>query len=588
MTLEIVLVFGLLALSMGLFATEKLSVDVVALSMISALVLFGVLSPSEAFAGFASETMIILASVFVLSGALVKAGIMDWLGASLSHLAKNAGGRSRLILLVLSAAASSVFSNTSATAVLMPAAVEAARRAKESVSLYLLPLAYASILGGTTTLVGTSTNLAGSGMATQLGLAPFTLFEFFGIGVIVAAAGVLWLVLFGERFIPKRAPAALTERYRVREFLATLSTTEQSAAVGGSLGKSGLSNLGATPLVILRDSVRLPAHPLRNIAEGDRLIVKATSETLKKVQADGKFALDPDARSIDADIDQDELAMAEAVLMPQSRLIGQTLKSANFFRDFGLVVLAIHRRGHAYPARIEHMRLKVGDVLLIQGERSALERLRGNPDLWGLIEVDETVLTPRQGIIALAALSGALVAGAAGVAPLSIALLVAVLIVVLTNCITMEEAYRFIEWRLLVLIAGMTSFGTAMIKTGAAEIAANAIVSASLPFGIPVTLAAFAVLTILLTQPMSNAAAALTVMPVAVAAADLLGVDARSLAVLVTLSASLSFITPLEPACLLVYGPGKYRFIDFARAGLPLTILSLALVLLLVPVFWPL
>lgn len=588
MTADIAIVFALLAAATALFATEKLSVDVVALLMIGTLVVFGILSPEEALAGFASDIMLILASVFILSGALVKAGIVNWLGVTVNRLARGDKRRSLSILLTISAVASSLLSNTSTTAILTPAAMEAARRAKQSASRMLMPLAFASILGGACTLIGTSTNLAGSAMAVQLGLEPFSLFEFFKIGIIIVIAGVAWLVLFGDRLIAARAPAELTEKYEVREFLATLGAEKGAAVVDKPLGKTGLGGLGVTPLIILRGDGRLPAHPLRKLGEDDKVIVKASPEALKKVQADGRFVIDPEAHFTDKDIARDDLAMAEAVLTPQSRFVGRTLKSLAFFRTYGLVALAIHRRGQTYPTQIENMRLSAGDVLLLQGERAALQKLRGDPDLWGLVEIDETVLTRRQGLIVLGALTTALAAGGLGLLPLSIAMLFAVLIVVVTDCISMEEAYRFIEWRLLVLIAGMSAFGAAMIKTGAAAFAANYIVSASLPFGAHFALAAFAILTVLLTQPMSNAAAALTVMPVAVAAADMLGADPRTFAIVVTLSASLSFITPLEPACLLVYGPGKYKFIDFVRAGLPLTAIALTLLLLLAPVFWPL
>ena len=247
-----------------------------------------------------------------------------------------------------------------------------------------------------------------------------------------------------------------------------------------------------------------------------------------------------------------------------------------------------YRQGQAHPAQIEHMRLKVGDVLLLYGLRENLDRLKGNLDLWGLMQVDGFTPTRRQGIIALAALGSAVFLESTGLLPLSIALLLAVLALALSRCVTMEDAYTMVEWRLIILIAGMTSFGFAMQKTGAAEYLALQVVALTSPFGIYAALTTFCVATVILTQPMSNAAAALTILPVAVAAADSLAVDPRSMAILVTLSASLSFITPLEPASLIVYGPGKYQFLDFMRSGLPLTILMVALLLWLVPMFWPL
>ncbi|MDJ0921412.1 MAG: SLC13 family permease [Henriciella sp.] len=588
MTFEIALVYLLVASAFILFTTEKLSVDAVALLMVCVLVISGILTPAEAFAGFANEVIIILASVFVLSGALVKAGVIDWFGAAISKLSNHDGQRSRALLLCIGAIGSSVFSNTSATAVLLPAATEAARRAKVSPSRFLMPLAYASILGGTCTLIGTSTNLAGSGMAEELGLDPISIFEFLPIGLVVTGIGILWLTLLGDRFLPERAHAALTEAFGVREFLATLTLPEKSNAIGSPLRKSGLRDFGVTAIAVRRGNKTMSAHPLRQLEQRDRILVKATPEALQKVMSDGRFDVSADAAAPHEDIQTEDLAFAEAVLMPQSRYVGRTLKSAALHRSHGVTVLALYRRGHAHPARISNMRLKVGDVLLVQGESEALARLRGDPDVWGLNELDETVLTPRQGIKVLGALASALVLGATGLVPLSIAMLMAVLFVVLSRCISMDEAYRFIEWRLLVLIAGMTSFGVAMMKTGAAAMAAEGIVAVSLPFGPMFCLAAFAILTIVLTQPMSNAAAAITVMPLAVSAAEIMGIEPRSLAILVTLSASLSFITPLEPASLLVYGPGKYKFTDFIRAGIPLTVISLILLLVLVPLIWPL
>jgi di/tricarboxylate transporter len=289
----------------------------------------------------------------------------------------------------------------------------------------------------------------------------------------------------------------------------------------------------------------------------------------------------------DEELTRDNVAIGEAVLMPQSNLIGKTLKQIGFFHRFGLVVLAVFRRGQAYPARIENIRFKVGDVLLLQGPRENIERLKGNLDLWGLVPVDRQAPTRREGLLALAALGIAILLGSTGILPLSISVLMAVLVLALTRSISMQDAYTMIDWRLLILIAGMTSFGFAMQKSGAAGYLAEFIVTLTLPYGIYATLSMFCVLTVFLTQPMSNAAAALAVLPVAIASADLLGVDARPVAILVTLSASLSFITPFEPASLLVYGPGKYRFSDFIRAGLPLSAITILLLVWLVPVFWP-
>ncbi len=588
MTPDIAIVFALLIAAMVVFSFEWVSIDVVTLSLLAMLVLTGILTPQEAFSGFASEVLIILASVFIISGTLIKTGVLDWLAQFIFRLGHRKERRVLTYLMGLAAAMSAFCSNTSTTAILSPATMELSRRVNVSPSRFLMPLAFASILGGTCTLIGTSTNIAGSSMAIRLGLEPFGLFEFFGIGLILAFAGITYMVLFGYRLIPARLSSQLTEEYGLRQFLTALVPVKGSAVVGKALGDLKLEQIGLTPLIVINNGQRFSAHPLRKVQADTRIIVKGSPQTLIQAKDSPGFALDADVHFGDADLARDETEVGEAVLMPQSHLIGKTLKQVDFFHRFDLVVLAVYRRGHAYPAQIENMRLKVGDVLLLQGLRERLDPLKGNLDLWGLMQVDSFAPTKRQGVIALSALGIAALLGSTGLLPLSIALLIAVLVLAVTRCVTMEDAYTMVEWRLLVLIAGMTSFGFAMQKTGAADYLAQQIVALTSPFGIYATLATFCVAAVLLTQPLSNAAAALAILPVAVATADSLAVDPRSIAILVTLSASLSFITPLEPASLLVYGSGKYRFWDFMRPGLPLTVLMVGLLLWLVPVFWPL
>jgi di/tricarboxylate transporter len=585
---DIIIVLVLLVAVIAVFALELLPVDVTTLALLASLVLTGILTPQEAFAGFASDVLIILAAVFVISGTMIKTGVMDRLAHLIFRFGRGHVPRLVASVTTLAAGTSAFFSNTSATAVLMPTVMELSRKAEISPSRLLMPLAFASILGGTCTLIGTSTNMAGSSLISRLGMEPVSLFEFAGIGIILASAGIAWLVLIGHRIVPARLPEQLTEEYGLREFLSVLVPVPESSAIDQRLADLGLEDLGLTPLLTIRDGERLSAHPLRKLRAGSKLVVKGSPEALMRARARRDFEIEADAQFGDAEMTRDEVAIGEAVLMPQSQLVGKTLRQSEFFHRFKLVVLAVYRRGQAHPAKIENMRMKVGDVLLLQGAKADMDRLKGNTDLWGLMQVDSFVPTKRQGIFALAALGLAILAASTGLLPLSVSLLIAGLLLVATRCVEMEDAYRMIEWRLLVLIAGMTSFGFAMQKTGDADFLAELMVGLTLPFGTYATLAAFSLVTVVLTQPMSNAAAALAVLPVAVAAAGALGIDPRSAAILVTLSASLSFITPLEPASLLVYGPGKYRFTDFILSGMPLTVLMVALLVWLVPVFWPL
>lgn len=586
MTLEIAIVLALLVLAMVLFATEALSVDVVALGLVAALIASGILTPAQGFAGFGSEVIIILACIMILAGAIVKAGVMDWLGR-LAHRAGRGNHRlSILSLLVMAAGSSAVLSNTNTTAILMPVAIETARREKISASRVLMPLSFASMLGGAGTLIGTSANLAGSGLVEELGLEPFAIFEFIGVGALLTGFGLVWLVTIGQASLPSRRPVETGNDAEPRRFFTTLCIPEGSGAVDRAICDIAFDDLDTDLLAVVRDGARLGPHPSRKLRLGDELIVRATQDGILKLTKSRDFTLEPDRHFAERLGDTPGLAMAEAVVTPQSRLVGQSLKQIGFFERYQGVVLAVYRRYRGRPARIENLRLREGDVLLIQAAEADFTALRAMSGLRVLTGLDKVVVTRREGFVTLAAMGAAILAGVIGVMPLSLGLVLAVLFIVLAGNIAMAEAYRFVEWRLLVLIASMAAFGRAMDHSGAADYLAQHIVAWFGPLGPYAALAGFSLLTVLLSQPMSNAAAALTVIPIAVAAADGLGLDARMLAVLVTLSASLSFISPLEPACLLVYDAGRYRFLDYTRAGLPLTLICIAVLLIVVPWAW--
>ena len=588
MTFEILILFLLLAAAFVLFLLEWLSVDVVTLLLLVALVLFGILTPEEVFSGFSNEIIIILCSVFVLSAALVRTGVMNWLGHVLHALVGGNEFRILVSVMLLSAGLSAFLSNTTAVAILLPVVMGLSRESGVSPGRILMPLAFASMLGGTCTLIGTSTNLAASGMILKMGMEPFSLFEFAQIGLVMVLVGTLYMAFLGHRLLPRTAPATLTEEYRIKEYLTEVIVPEGSALAGGSLEEVPLLDRGVTVLSIQRGERRIYPGPQRRLREGDRLIVQATREGLLYVRETPDLVIQADRPLNDTDLMTDSIQLVEAIIMPRSTLIGHTIRKWRFRQRYGVTVLALYRQGASLVEGLAGLRFKVGDVLLLQGPADRLMPLQEARDLWILEESEHTLFSKRRGVYALGALVLAVLLGGLQVIPISIAFLLGALAVILLKCVTVEEAYGFIEWRLIILIGGMTAFGLAMQKTQADGYLAELIVEWALPLGLYWVLAGFVVLTMLLTQPLSNAAAVLVVLPVAVATAGQLGVNPRSLAVLVTLAASVSLIAPFEPACLLVFGPGKYRFRDFLISGLPLSAIMVILLLLLVPVFWPL
>jgi len=587
LTADGIVLLVLLAVAMALFILEWLPIDVVALLMLITLVLTGILEPAEAFSSFGQEVVMILASVFVLSGALVRTGALAWLASSLSRLAGKSESR-LLVAVMLAAASSSAFlSNTNSTAVLMPATIEAGKKASVPPSRLLLPLAFASMLGGTCTLIGTSTNMASSGLFVRLGLEPLGLFEFAPVGLVLVVLGVIYFLLLGRHLLPAGDEKPLTEQYEIERYLSELVIDEESPLAGLKLGESPLAKMEITVLAVIRDDRQFVPRSNTRLAVGDLLIVKAPSESLLEAEDRPGIRLQVTTAAEIEEQGSEALRLAEVMVMPRSALQGRTLHGMHFRHRYGLSVLAIHRRGHSHPVRLDRLPLRAGDVLLVQGSEENLQAFTDHWSFWLLGEVDHVPFRKRRGWTALGALVAAVVAGGLGWVPLSVALLMAALVVVLARCISVEEVYRHIEWRLIVLIASMMSFGLALQKTGTADALASLIVDWTLPLGLPVLMGAFVVLTMALTQPLSNAAAALVVLPIAISTAGKIGVDPRSLAVLVTLAASLSFVAPLEPACLLVFGPGKYRFKDFVKVGLPLTLIVLVVLLLMVPVLWP-
>jgi di/tricarboxylate transporter len=587
-TLSIFLVLALLVAAIVVFSFEWLPVDVTTLLLLAILVLSGLLSFEEAFAGFASEIIVILASIFVLTGAMMKTGVVDTLGAFIHRVA--GGSRRRILACVMgvTCGVSAFINNTTTTAVMLPAVLGVCRKARVSASQVLIPLAFASILGGTCTLIGTSTNVAASGYLQKSGLAPFTLFEFLPVGLVMVAGGSALMLLFAHRLLPEHVEASYTEEYEIKEYLSEIVIPPGSPLAGRAIRDTSLTEMDLTVLTILRGEERLYPDPFRRLAEGDLLIVKASREGLLKVKETAGIEIKPDMKLGDQDLVGEAISIVEAILMPQSGLVGRSIKELDFRARFGVTALAIYRRGHALASKLSRVPLEVGDVLLLQGRRERFAAIASKADLWVLQTTEHVPARRRKGMYAMALFVGAIAAAGLGIVPLPLAFLAGAIGVLLLRLLTPEEAYGAIDWRLLVLIAGMTAFGVAMRKTGAAEYLAGLVVDLAAPLGIYVVLAGFALLTMLLTQPMSNAAAALVVLPIAISTATRLDVNPRTFAVMVTLAASLSFITPLEPSCLLVYGPGRYRFRDFVRAGTPLTLLAFLLLLLLVPMLWPL
>lgn len=587
-TFSMGLVLGLLLVAVVLFATEKISVDVVTMSLLVILVTAGILTPAQAFAGFSDDIIIILASIFIIGGALQETGVLDELGAKLARFASGSENRLLFMLMSLVSGLSAFMNNTTVTAMFLNPTINVARKTNVPPSRLLMPLAFASLLGGTCTLVGTSTNVAVSGYLSRTGLGPLSLFETTPIGLIIVAVGIAYMMLIGRHFLPNRHEESLTDEYQIREYLTEIVVMPNSPLIGQEVINSDLDVLKFTVLRIVRGEESLSPTRFFTFAEGDIVFVEGQVANLIKVKQIEGIEMVSDLKLGDRDSKSADLRMAEVLLTPLSDLRGKSIMDSQFRQRFGLTVLALSRLGRSIREDLGHMRLKVGDTLLVQGDAERIARLRGNPSFLVLEEQELPRLQTQKGYLALAIFGVAILAGTFQWVPLSIAFLSAALAMVLVKCVEIGRVYQYLDMKLLILIGGMTAFGTAMQKTGAAEFLAGIVVQGLAPIGVYAVLGGFLLLTIALTQPMSNAAAALVVLPIAIETALKMGLNPRTFAIAIMLAASVSMITPFEPSCILVYGPGKYKFSDFLKNGIILTILLAILITLLLPVFWPL
>jgi di/tricarboxylate transporter len=590
MTLSIGYVFGLLALGLVLFAWERWSIDAVALILLLGLAIPGLLTPTEAVAGFADSTIIVLISLFVLTAGVVKTGVVERLGLRLAAVGGENPVRLTQFILIAVTVISAFFSNTVTTAVFLPIVVGLARRSALPLSRVLMPLAFASMLSSPVTLISTSTNLLISGQLPKFGLEPIGFFEMAPAGIAITVVGMLYLLYVAPRLIPDRVGGEETDTRSLRRYLTEVRVTKNSTLHGRTLAQSQLgSTMDLNVVGIVRgDTKMLAPGPEAELREGDVLMIEGRAEDILLVKDAAGVEIRPDVELSAPDLESEEVRMVEAMVLPDSPLTGRTLREAELRDRTGLTVLAVHTAGGPdLVEKISRLILKPSDVLLLQGSERDLRRVRRD-ELLLLEDVSAHHPRSRRGRRSAAIFVGAVALGATGVLPLPIAFLTGGLLMVLTRCLTPEEAYEAVNWRMMVLIGSMIGFGLAMEKTGAAAFLARSIVSATSGMGTLALLAGFYVVTSLLTQPMSNQGAALVILPVAMRVAHELSINPRTMAMMITFAASCSFLTPLEPSCVLVYGPGRYRFFDFTKVGGLLTLLIFLMSMVLIPIFWPL
>jgi di/tricarboxylate transporter len=592
LTTETLLVLGVAAGALALFVWNRLRVDVVGILVMAALIVVGLVTPQQGISGFANEAMITVAAMFVLSAGLIRTGGVDLLGRWVARLA----GRSELRLLVVSLAivipVSAFINNTPVVVVMIPLIMGISREIGAVPSRLFMPISFGSQMGGTLTLIGTSTNLLVAGLVLELGLPRIRLFDITPPALVLAAVGVVYLLTVGRWLTPVREHASdIVSGYELREYLSCLRIGVGSRLVGQTLAGARFGEThGLQVIGIQRGETRIPFpggdEPMEH---GDLLMVRGRIPDIAQVEEVDGLSIsgaEPDLSFLEGG--EGERRLAEVIVPPRSAAIGRTVKQLDFRARYGVTAIAIQRHGVALTDPIGRTRLESGDVLLVQGSADALKRVHGSHDLALLGAVELPARRTRKLKYALPILAAVVLLAALEVTTILVSAILGVVAMFLSGCLTPEEAYEEVDWMVLVLLGSIIPLGIAMQNTGAAEFLAHHLLRAAAPLGLLGTLAAFYLMTSLLTELISNNASAVVLTPVAVATALALDVSPMPFIVAVMFAASNSYMTPIGyQTNTFIYGPGGYRFSDFVRVGGPLNLLMVTVATFVIPVFFP-
>jgi di/tricarboxylate transporter len=594
--MEHVLILAIVAVAVFLFAFEVVRPDLVAIGVTLTLLLAGVLTVEEGFSGFSNPAVITVICMFILAAGLVRTGLADHVADAVLRF----GGTNPILLtigvMVAVGTLSMFMNNIGAVAVLLPVMFAVSRRSGYPVSKLLIPLSFASLLGGLATLIGTPPNLIVSMALEDAGMAGFRLFDFAPTGLAVLATGVVYMAFVGRFLIPEREPESdLTRQYSLDAYLAEVVVPEGSRFVDRTVEETRVRReLDLLITNVKRDTeegvISFVPQPDTSLRAGDRLIVEGRFEELVRAREGGAIEIYAERKFGEQDLTGPGVELAEAVIAPRSQLVDRSVRESDIRRRFGVLVLGFRRRQRTVRHDFVSVPLQVGDVLLVQGTPKAIRGMTRSPDFVVVQRMGHAPRERSKAPLALAIMLLVVVSAATGLLHISVAALLGVLLMALTGCIRLPGMYRAVEWRVIFLIACMIPLGIAMDDShaGTASWLAGHVVAVTGAHGPLVVMASLFLFTTLLTEVMSNAAAAVLVSPIGLAIAAGMGADPHPFMMAVAIAASTTFLTPIgHQANVLVYGAGNYRFTDFPRVGVGLNVLIFLVSMVTVPWVWP-
>jgi len=585
------IILGTLLLTLILFVTGRWRYDVVALLALLIVTLTGLVPPTQAFSGFGNPAVITVAAVLVISRAVQNSGVVDLIGERLLRL--RGGVTVQLAALTgIVAFLSAFMNNIGALALMLPVAIQIARKKEISPSVFLMPMAFASLLGGMTTLIGTPPNIIAAAFRAQTGAPPFRMFDFTPVGLGITLAGLLFIVLIGWRLIPRRrSQTAADKLFEIEHYFTEVRLPADSKLVGKPLPEiNRFVENGVNILGLVRNGVRrLAPSPKTIFTVGDILILQIDTENLETLLNKARLELVGSERIVSDDVESDEVMLVEAVVTPNSLLVGETAFSLDLRRQHGVNLLAVARQGRRLRARLDRIRLRAGDVLLLQCHAGTMKDVLAQLGCLPLAQRALRLGQPQRIIPPIAIFGTALLLSSSGVVPVQIALVAAAVILVIGKFVSLREAYDSIDWPIIVLLGAMIPVGEALETTGAAQRIANGLLHVSSQLPSSTVLVIVLVATMFLSDLVNNAAAMLLMAPIGISVAQGLGTSVDPFLIAIAIGASCAFLTPIgHQSNTLVMGPGGYKFGDYWRMGLLLEVIVVLVAVPLITLFWPL
>lgn len=588
---EILMVYGLILLTVILFINKRISFDITSLILLAVLVVSGILTPKEGLSGFSNPATVTIACMFILSEGLRKTGALDIVGEYFFRLSKLNYRLAIFIIMLVVGVISAFINNTAAVAIFIPIIISLSQELGKSASKLLMPLSFAAMLGGVCTLIGTSTNLLVDSIATDNGLAGFSMFEFAPVGIIFFAVGFVYLFTVGINIIPERRKVeSLTDTFEMQSYLTDVILQPNSPFVNTPLENTKLIqdlDLNIVEVFDAGGNSKPDRHTIKLEAK-DVLRIRGSVKELNKLLNREDVLIKPNKDWEDKDFELGNAQLVEAVIAPESTFEGKKLKNIDLYHQYEALVLAIRQKGKVQQEHLSNIRLQSGTSLLLYAKKERVNDIKTAEEFVLATEIKVPDFKESKIPIAIGIILAVVGVAAFGILPIVATAICGVILMVLTGCLSNEEAYQSINWKVIFLLAGVLPLGVAMQKTGAAQLLVDGVIMNLETFGPTAVLSAFFFISMMLTNLISNQATAALLAPIAIEASTAIGINAEPLLVAVTMAASLSFMSPIGyQTNTMIFGPGQYKFMDFVKVGTPLNILFWIIGTLAIPLFWP-